>query len=1164
MTRINKMVMRGFKSFAKHTELVFGKDFNSVIGPNGSGKSNILDSLCFVLGKSSAKSMRAEKSANLIYNGGKQKSPGKEGEVSIYFDNGNKTFPTEDKEVKISRIVRQNGQSIYKINDKVRTRQEMIDLLGLAKINPDGYNIILQGDIVRFVEMPPVERRQLVEEIAGISSYEEKKQKAVSQLDKVEERLKEAEIVLAERNTYLRELKKDRDQAQKFKDMENKVSQNSATLLNKQISSKESDKKKLQENLEKTKSELKEVNDKLQSYRSQITQKKEEIQEIGKEIEEKGEVEQVTLNRDIENLKIELVKKKTRIETITQDQERVNKQRSELKDSTQDTEEKIEELKKEESEQKEQKAIVDKERNEIIEKITQFRNKNKLDDMADVEQKIETIDREAEGLQQETQSLREKQHNLIREKDVLEHSINNLDEQIAKVEELEKEHKQEIQDLKSKRKQFKDATLQLNTCLNEDGELVAKIAKKRKDIGAQREDLAKLEARAAQIKETTKLNPAMERILELKEKNPGILGTVFELGNVDAKYATALEKAAGQRMKSIIVENDKVASHLIKYLKDNKLGTATFLPLSAMQSKPTSPEAKKLANAKGAHGLALDLIQFEPHLRSAFSYIFHNTVIIDDIDVARRLGIGKAKMVTLDGDMADRSGAMTGGFHKKSRNLKFSEKQMDTNIEKAESELAEEESTLANIEAKRHENEDLITKLRQEKASLEGEIIKVEKSLHLEAHDIEATVTKKDDLETNVREKQQEIETLLNTITEKNKTLADNRIEKQQLKEQISQLRDPKLVAELATFEEKRNQLHEQITQLDANIKNVHVQINEIHGPEQQKAEKTKERLAKEEDELKTEQEYIGGELTKQKEALVEKEKVAKEFHAKYRQLFEKRSLIEQEKNQLEANIMKRSDASRETEIRENTLSLKHAEAASELAGMQQEFIQYEGVQLIENKTEEQLKYEISKFEKMKADIGSVNMRALEIYGEVEKEYQNLLSKKETLSGEREDVLSMMEEIEGKKRELFKISFDAVNTHFKEIFSRLSTKGDATLDVENPDDPFEGGVGIKVRMAGKRFLDIRSLSGGEKTMTALAFIFAIQEHEPASFYILDEVDAALDRNNAEKFGKLIQKYSERAQYIMISHNDGVINMANTLYGVSMNEHGMSKVVSLKV
>ena len=216
------------------------------------------------------------------------------------------------------------------------------------------------------------------------------------------------------------------------------------------------------------------------------------------------------------------------------------------------------------------------------------------------------------------------------------------------------------------------------------------------------------------------------------------------------------------------------------------------------------------------------------------------------------------------------------------------------------------------------------------------------------------------------------------------------------------------------------------------------------------------------------------------------------------------------------------------------------------------------------NRTEEQLKYEISRFEKMKSEIGTVNMRALEIYDTVEKEYNILLEKKDTLAKEKEDVLKMMGEIEEKKTDLFIKNFEVINNNFKNIFSQLTTKGEANLELENEKSPFEGGLGVKVRITGHKFLDIRSLSGGEKTLTALAFIFAIQEHEPASFYILDEVDAALDKRNSEKFSRLIAKYAEKAQYLLISHNDGVISEATNLYGVSMDEHGMSKVVSLKV
>ena len=226
MTKINKLVMHGFKSFAKRTELLFNDDFNCVVGPNGSGKSNILDALCFVLGKSSAKALRSEKSANLIYNGGKSKKPAEKAEVSIFFDNSKKTFPYDVPEMKVSRFVKPKGNSTYKINDQTVTRTQVVELLSLAKIDADGHNIILQGDIVHFCEMGGDERRELIEEIAGISIYEDKKNKALLELNKVEEKLKEADIVLKEREGYLKELKKERDEAEKYSglNMEQQIS----------------------------------------------------------------------------------------------------------------------------------------------------------------------------------------------------------------------------------------------------------------------------------------------------------------------------------------------------------------------------------------------------------------------------------------------------------------------------------------------------------------------------------------------------------------------------------------------------------------------------------------------------------------------------------------------------------------------------------------------------------------------------------------------------------------------------------------------------------------------------------------------------------------------------------------------------------------------------
>src|SRR3989344_6049 len=242
MTIIKKIKLYGFKSFAKPIEFQFGNNFNVVLGPNGSGKSNLMDALCFVLGKISAKSMRAEKSSHLIFNGGQKGSPMKEARVDIYFDNSKKEFPSDDQAIKVSRIVRTNGNSIYKINNETKNRQEVIDLLTTARIDPDGHNIILQGDIIRFADMHPEERREIIEEISGISVYEDKKHKAMLELEKVDQKLNDASLILKERSSYLRELKKDRDKAQHYKELEADIRSNKATFLYTQMKDRDSKK----------------------------------------------------------------------------------------------------------------------------------------------------------------------------------------------------------------------------------------------------------------------------------------------------------------------------------------------------------------------------------------------------------------------------------------------------------------------------------------------------------------------------------------------------------------------------------------------------------------------------------------------------------------------------------------------------------------------------------------------------------------------------------------------------------------------------------------------------------------------------------------------------------------------------------------------------------
>jgi chromosome segregation protein len=1165
-TRINKIMMNGFKSFAKHTEILFNGEYNCILGPNGSGKSNIGDALCFVLGKSSSKSLRAEKASNLIYNGGKEKKPAKHGEVSIYFDNSNKTFPTEDPEVKISRIVRESGQSVYRINDKTRTRQEILDLMSLANINPDGYNIILQGDIIKFVEMHPDQRRDLIGEIAGISVYEDKKHKAMLEMQKVDEKLKETEIVLAERNTYLKELKKDRDQALKYKDMNDKIKQNKASYLKIQIDRKENEKNELQKKLEESKSELQKINEKINGLRQKNQEKKAEIEKITKEIEEKGEVEQVKLNKEVETLKIDITKKTSRSETLKSELDKIEQRKADLKNSVKEVQDKISGLKADKENMQRDISSKEKERTFIIKKLQDFKEKNKLDNVGEIEKQVEEIDKKSEELQKEVQQAREQQHNLIREKDRISHDISVVDAQINKVLDVEKEHKRHLDELSEKRKGFKKATLELNKTLDEDSGLAAQLSRARKKIYAADEELAKLKARHLSTKELSYADVAIKRVLDLKRKRSDIYGTVAELGNVESKYALALEVAAAQKLKSIVVESDRTASECINYLKENKLGVVSFLPLNKLRSNTIKNEIKKLSDAKGSHGLAINLITFDSRFKKVFEYVFSDSIVVDNIDVARRLGIGSARFVTLDGDLAEKSGAMHGGYRlKRKHSMGFKEKNIAEEIEKNENGIKELKQTIDVLEKRRMDNEGSISALRSQKAALEGEIIKMERSLHLESTDLDATNEKKNSLKLHETEIDKKVALVQEKINSLNRELAMIKTEKQKLRSSIAQLRNPTLIAELNAFEEKLKEINENVIKIDSEIKHIDTQSENIYSAELQKTERIIKQIEKDEGAFKDELVNLNKVLGEKNNDLKKKEDLASEFYAKFKGLFHKRSEIDQEIQKNESMIGNRDEDSRKVEVRLNTLSLKSSEMHAVLSGMHLEFQQYEGIKLDLTKNEDQFKYEIRKFENMREEIGSVNMRALEVYEEVEKQYNDLVQKKDMLNMEKEDVLKMMGEIEGKKKGMFMKVFDVVNGNFKKFFSMLTTKGgEAYLVIENEENPFEGGVRINVKITGSKFLDIRSLSGGEKTMTALAFIFSIQEHEPASFYILDEVDAALDKHNSEKFSKLIRRYSQRAQYVIISHNDSVISEADTLYGVSMNEHGMSQIVSLKI
>jgi len=660
-------------------------------------------------------------------------------------------FPSEEKEIKITRIVTKKGQSKYKINDKARTRQQILDLMNIAKINPDGYNIVLQGDVINFCNMSTNSRREIVEEISGISVYEDKKNKALRDLEKVEENIKEAEIVLAERKTYLKELKKDRDQALKYKEMSEKFDSNKATLLHLQIKKKKKDHESMIKQMDEFKVQFAKYEEEITKLKADNEEKKKQIDGINKEIEEKGEREQVAINKEVEQLKIEVTKNTSRMSHLQSELIKINQREKELTQSLTEIKGKVGNIstEKEELEARRKQLTIDKKT--VDEKIESFRKKHKLDDAGDIDAEIDELDKKAEVAQQEIQTMREKQQELIRRKDGIEFQINTVAERIAKIHDIEKEHKKELDAIKQKRDEFKKATMELNGLLNEDSKVSSQLMHARKSLMEENDRLAELQHKENAVQHSINADIAVKRILELKDRIKGIYNTVAELGNVSSKYATALEIAAGGRIKSIVVDDDRVAAECIKYLKSHKLGTATFLPLNKIKEVDKNDGLKSLAKKPGAHGFASSLIEYDLKFKNIFSYVFGNTIVVDSIDIARNIGIGSCKMVTLDGDYCDVSGAMQGGFRKKKKgSMGFKDDDISKKVRLAEQDVAELSSQVSKYESTKADLEEQIIKLRNFKAELEGDIIKTERSLHIGEGELDGSLQNKEDLFMNL------------------------------------------------------------------------------------------------------------------------------------------------------------------------------------------------------------------------------------------------------------------------------------------------------------------------------------------------------------------------------------------------------------------------------
>jgi len=952
MAYIKKLVMQGFKSFPRKTEIPFTRGINVILGPNGSGKSNLSDALCFVLGRLSIKSIRAAKASNLIFLGTKSAPPKKEAVVEIVFDNSDKTFSIDKDEISIKRTVRRNGQSIYKINNEKKTRQEIIGLLAQAGVDPSGFNIVLQGEIQNFVRMQPEERRGIIEEVSGIMIYESRKEKSLRELEKTEEKLKEVHSILRERITYLNNLEKERQQALRFKKLESDIKKFKASIIHQDLSQKNKEAENMNLNIEKKNKEIKKIKKIKKEIEEEIKKFRLKIDKIDSEIQSSTGIEQEKLNKEIADLRAELAGTKVKLENYHAKLSGLSKQKEELAKSIKEKETSLKELKKEPPTQEKKTREIERKKNDF--------------------EKLEEQRRKFYMVQSERNSIKER----IQDKNNLLQNYNNESNFLMK--------------------QIKTLSIEI--------------------------------------------------------------------------FDTRTNKEKLEKLKLLLIEKRDTLSDIIK--KEVELEKTSSVNESEIENLNTI--LKKIAR--------LDICP-----------VCKNRITPKHMEEIKAEVLPKMESLKREIENADRE---LKTIYQKKEILSRDIEEITQQISKTESDL----NKFSSMDEKKSQIKTLHGKIE----GLNKEILELEKRKKSLAKILE-----------NNFDIEQRYETM--------------RVEIQE----ISSMSKENLESEVIFGERELDRLKisfKQIFREEKSIKEEFLELKKIFD------EKTKILANKKQQEE---------ELSKRfKEMISERDS----FHAKIREK--------------ESSIFSKQNILNNTEQEMNEFKIEKARIDAETENLETEMFEFKGVEII-RMNKDSLIQRLAKAKEIFSKIGTVNLRSLEVYDSIKAEYDAIKEKAEIISKEKGGILKIIYEIDIKKKKTFMQTLKKINEIFSRNFSQLSTKGRIFLELENRKDPFDGGVNVIVKTGHGKYFDVKSLSGGEQTLVALSLIFAIQEYSPYCFYIFDEVDATLDKRNSERLAGLLNKYMQKGQYIVISHNDEIISRATNLYGISMHD-GISKIISLKV
>jgi chromosome segregation protein len=1167
--------MRNFKSF-RRASIPIPEGFTAIVGPNGSGKSNIVDAICFVLGRSSAKSLRAERFSDLIFNGGKKGKAANNAEVSLYFDNAGLELPMNTREVKISRRIDRRGNSVYRLNDKRTTRTEILEVLSAANVHPDGHNIVLQGDVTGIIEMNPVERRQIIDEIAGIAEYDDKKRKALRELEKVEENLGKVEAVLEEVQEQVEKLKKDKEAALRHAHLKGEIRRSRGLVLTSKELEARWGIRELEKEIAEREGYARRLDKHISILQVKLEVKKKEVERLNTRIILKEETENFEVFKEIEKVKNEL-------NYIQNKAEEGRSRLISLGDEKKKAELGIDGLTQEIQDYQELNTKLEKEAEDLGKGIDKIKSNMKKkysrlvssgeEESTRKDQLLETVD-ELEKIQEEIHEAEKRKTLLIERISSLNRSREALHRE---VEDLKRELKESHTTLEktSRDKEYLEKALDddyhgKKELVNSKEEVKKKLDRVSIFLSKKLEDLAKLEERAKVVDEISRggANRAVREVLKLREKGlKGIYGTISELGRVEARYAKALEAAAGRGMDFVVVDSDITAEKCITHLKKNRFGRATFLPLNKLRSIRPTPEVLNIA--RRFDGFALDLIRFDKRFLKAFALVFRNTIVVDAIASGRRF-MGKTRMVTHDGDLIETTGLMSGGyFRSRGEFRKLDESTEKLRVLKAEIEgfkeergrLLEEEEKLTKkleeLNSRELRNTKELEALKERCRTLDARAKKLQSALADKEVELLDLTGEKNNLE-------EELMSLDKKASQLHKSLKKLQRRKECLEKELSISRAEDALNELRSLEEELAELEEKRTDRNNKVRLNRARIREILKP---KIVELRQHL----DAITMDTETVEKELASSEKGL-------KELGSRLSALRGEAEKVTQEINMLKARRKRCGYAMRmiEDKLRDSRERLEDEKRGRERARIEKAKLEtrleetleaLKGFADLELELEEpfdtrDMEREIAEMEAEMSSLEPINMRAVEDYQEVKEKYGKLRTRVDVLLEEKDAILRLMDEIEHRKKMVFMEVFEAVAANFRGIFERLSPGGSADLILDE-NNPLDGGLQIQARPAGKNPQYIELMSGGEKTLTALSFIFAIQRFQPAPFYVLDEIDMFLDDDNVRKISELIKESSREAQFIVVSLRSGLMASADQLFGVT-NDDGISRIIGVEL